>query len=128
MQVRAMLRQLVLLSTIFTAQAGKNLHLIFFNWRFSHVLQFLLIRNLGLARHPCLRECNPSTLPMTCHFDLTIEPYQTLSKACHACAYGNVTDCAREDCIYGDGIVRPITVVNRQMPGPPIRVNFLFKI
>jgi len=53
MQVRAMLRQLVLLSTIFTAQAGKNLHLIFFNWRFSHVLQFLLIRNLMVIYRAC---------------------------------------------------------------------------
>jgi hypothetical protein len=41
MQVRAMLRQLVLLSTIFTAQAGKNLHLIFL------IGVFLICRNFG---------------------------------------------------------------------------------
>jgi len=59
---------------------------------------------------------------MTCHFDFKVEPYQTLSKACYACAYNTTADCAREDCIYGDGVVRPITVVNRELPGPAIRV------
>ncbi|XP_059481594.1 uncharacterized protein LOC132200266 [Neocloeon triangulifer] len=73
-------------------------------------------------KHPCLRSCDPSTLPMTCHYDFQVELYQTLSKACFACAFGNASDCFRDDCIFGDGISRPVVVVNRKLPGPEIRV------
>jgi len=59
---------------------------------------------------------------MTCHFEFQVENYQTLGKACHACAFGNTTDCSREDCIFADGVTRPVIVVNRELPGPQIRV------
>lgn len=54
-------------------------------------------------------------------YDFTLETYSTLSRACYNCP-NNYTDCLREDCIPGDGIVKTIETVNRQFPGPYIQV------
>lgn len=72
-------------------------------------------------RHPCDRKCIEGEAPMICKYHFTVEWYQILSKACYDCPY-NQTDCGRLHCITGDGIKRPVLVVNRQMPGPAIEV------
>lgn len=70
--------------------------------------------------HPCMRTC-VSGEKMTCHYNFTVEWYQTLSKACFECPF-NLTDCYREDCVAADGKVRAVLSINRQIPGPSIRV------
>ncbi|XP_002067090.2 L-ascorbate oxidase [Drosophila willistoni] len=72
-------------------------------------------------QHPCVRECQVNGEPMTCHYTFVVEWYQTFSKACYDCPL-NLTDCARQHCVMGDGLERGITVVNRMMPGPAIEV------
>lgn len=44
-----------------------------------------------------------------------------MSKACYNCPY-NLTDCYRPDCIATDGVKRPLTVINRMLPGPNVEV------
>ncbi|XP_065347467.1 uncharacterized protein LOC135944434 isoform X1 [Cloeon dipterum] len=96
---------------------------------FSAILAFYAVSAFAAKdSHPCRRSCNNSTQPMTCYYNFEVEPYQTLSKACYACAFGNVTDCMRQDCVAGDGVARLIAVVNRQLPGPEIRVCYGDKI
>lgn len=73
------------------------------------------------SKHPCKRPCNSKEPPMECRYKFAVESYQTMSKACFDCPK-NLTDCFRPHCITADGIPRPITVVNRQMPGPAIEV------
>ncbi|XP_076471477.1 uncharacterized protein LOC143301231 [Babylonia areolata] len=72
------------------------------------------------AVHPCRRQCVSGEV-MTCHYNFTLEWYRTLNKACYDCPF-NVTDCYREECIAGDGKVRLVLAVNRQVPGPAIEV------
>lgn len=62
---------------------------------------------------------------MDCHYHFEVEWYQSMSKACFNCPY-NITDCDRIDCIIGDGVSRPLTVVNRKMPGPSVEVSLFF--
>ncbi|KAI5644659.1 multicopper oxidase domain-containing protein [Phthorimaea operculella] len=76
---------------------------------------------LKTEEHPCKRECKEGEEPMICFYHFNLEHYQTMSKACFNCPY-NSTDCTRPDCIPADGMNRPITVVNRKMPGPSIEV------
>lgn len=47
--------------------------------------------------------------------------YSTLGRACYYCPY-NYTDCLRENCIFADGKLKSIEVVNKLLPGPPIQV------
>ncbi|KAK7098255.1 uncharacterized protein [Littorina saxatilis] len=74
----------------------------------------------GTSENPCLRPCVAGKT-MTCQFNFTLEWYRTLSKACYDCPF-NVTDCYREECIAGDGKIRAVLAINRQVPGPPIEV------
>lgn len=85
-------------------------------------LEFIL-KIICLERHPCSRDCSAETqTPMTCGYNFTIEEFWVLSTACKSCP--NVTDdCSLPDCIPADGVKRSVTVVNRMLPGPPIRVN-----
>ena len=53
---------------------------------------------------------------MTCQYDWKIEWYSVLSKACLNCPL-NITSCENKECIAGNGLVRPILTVNRQLPG-----------
>lgn len=72
-------------------------------------------------KHPCRRECKEAER-MKCHYTFKLEGYTTMSKACYNCP-NNITDCFRPHCIPTDGIKRPISVINRQLPGPSIEVN-----
>ena len=56
---------------------------------------------------------------MTCKYEWTVEWYSVLSKACHNCPM-NITDCFSKDCVFANGVDRPIVTVNRQLPGPAI--------
>lgn len=71
-------------------------------------------------RHPCNRQCRANE-PMICSYDFQVEHYQTMSKACYECPF-SLNDCGLKDCVAADGVKRPITVVNRQFPGPSIEV------
>jgi len=71
--------------------------------------------------HPCNRKCVLGEPPKLCTYHFKVEWYQTLSKACYDCPY-NRTDCGRHHCVPGDGVKRPILVVNRQIPGPAVEV------
>ena len=75
------------------------------------------------SKHPCKRPCKFGEAPMECRYKFIVESYHTMSKACYDCPR-NITDCYRPHCITADGKERPITVVNRQMPGPSIEVTF----
>lgn len=75
------------------------------------------------GEHPCQRECKEGDEPMICYYHFSLELYMTMSKACFDCPY-NETDCDRIDCIPADGISRPLTVINRKMPGPSIEVRY----
>lgn len=44
------------------------------------------------------------------------------SRACRECARGNLQDCVKAQCVTGDGTVRGVMSINRQVPGPPIHV------
>lgn len=72
--------------------------------------------------HPCVRTCQDDGEPMVCQYRFVVESYQTLSRACYACAEGNVTDCLREHCVTANGFSRNIKTVNRGIPGPAIQV------
>ncbi|KOB77132.1 Laccase 1 [Operophtera brumata] len=80
--------------------------------------------SIGMPRdgknHPCYRECNAAAA-MTCYYRFHVEWYYSMSKACKECPY-NATHCGYPDCVPANGIGRPITVVNRKMPGPSIQV------
>lgn len=77
------------------------------------------------ADHPCYRKCE-SGKTMECIYKFEIEWYQSMSKACYDCPF-NATDCDRLDCIAADGVSRPLTVINRKMPGPSVQVGeFVF--
>lgn len=73
------------------------------------------------ADHPCYRKCE-SGKTMECIYKFEIEWYQSMSKACYDCPF-NATDCDRLDCIAADGVSRPLTVINRKMPGPSVQVR-----
>ncbi|XP_045506939.1 laccase-4-like isoform X1 [Colias croceus] len=87
----------------------------------AHVQYDEVTGELISGEHPCLRECKEGEEPMICYYHFNLEWYQTMSKACYDCPY-NETDCDRIDCIPADGMSRPLTVVNRKMPGPAIEV------
>ena len=71
--------------------------------------------------HECVRTCSANTLPKTCEYHFTVEPYHTLTKACFDCPF-NQTDCFRPHCVPAQGTERSVVVVNRMMPGPSIQV------
>ena len=73
-------------------------------------------------KHPCARICKEGEPPMVCKYRFELEWYYTMSKACYNCPL-HLEDCSRKDCIVGDGVRRPIIVVNRQMPGPSVEVS-----
>ncbi|XP_076174595.1 uncharacterized protein LOC143150301 [Ptiloglossa arizonensis] len=79
------------------------------------------VDELDWREHPCRRDCKDGAPPMECNYVFKLEAYRTMSRACYECP-SNITDCFRLHCIPADGIERPILVVNRQMPGPPIEV------
>lgn len=72
----------------------------------------------------CARECGVETV--TCRYDLTLEWFHTMSKACYSCPR-NLTDCFRPHCIHSDGVQRTVAVINRSLPGPLIQVKLLKK-
>ncbi|KOB77130.1 Laccase 1 [Operophtera brumata] len=80
--------------------------------------------SIGMPRdgknHPCYRECNATTPVKACYYRFHVEWYYSMSKACKECPY-NATHCGYPDCVPANGIGRPITVVNRKMPGPSIQ-------
>lgn len=61
---------------------------------------------------------------MVCRYNFELEWYEAMSKACFDCPF-NITDCDRKDCIPADGMGRPLTVINRKMPGPSVEVGFI---
>jgi hypothetical protein len=73
-------------------------------------------------KHPCARICKEGAPPMVCKYRFELEWYYTMSKACYNCPL-HLEDCSRKDCVVGDGVRRPILVVNRQMPGPSVEVS-----
>lgn len=73
-------------------------------------------------KHPCARICKEGVPPMVCKYRFELEWYYTMSKACYNCPL-HLEDCSRKDCVVGDGVRRPIVVVNRQMPGPSVEVS-----
>lgn len=73
-------------------------------------------------KHPCARICKEGAPPMVCKYRFELEWYYTMSKACYNCPL-DLEDCSRKDCVVGDGVRRPIVVVNRQMPGPSVEVS-----
>ncbi|CAK1547706.1 unnamed protein product [Leptosia nina] len=87
----------------------------------THVQYDEVTGELISGDHPCLRDCKEGEEPMICYYHFSLELYMTMSKACYDCPY-NETDCDRIDCIPADGISRPLTVINRKMPGPAIEV------
>ncbi|XP_043252870.1 laccase-1-like [Colletes gigas] len=80
-----------------------------------------IVDEINWREHPCRRDCKDGAPSMECNYVFKLETYNTMSKACYDCPF-NITDCSRMHCIPADGIGRPILVVNRQMPGPPIEV------
>lgn len=58
---------------------------------------------------------------MKCEYEWHIEWYQVLSKACLSCPF-NLTHCSQKDCVPANGVMRPIMVINRMLPGPSIQV------
>nr|BAJ06131.1 laccase 1 isoform S [Nephotettix cincticeps] len=74
----------------------------------------------SVDQHPCNRACVEGE-HMTCYYKFTIEKYFAMGKACYDCPR-NLTDCYREDCVSLDGKARPITTVNRRIPGPSVEV------
>ncbi|XP_047510342.1 laccase-like [Pieris napi] len=87
----------------------------------THVQYDEVTGELISGEHPCQRDCVEGGEPMICYYHFSLELYMTMSKACFDCPY-NETDCDRIDCIPADGISRPLTVINRRMPGPAIEV------
>lgn len=73
-------------------------------------------------KHPCARTCKEGSPPMVCRYKFELEWYYTMSKACYNCPV-HLDDCNRKDCVVGDGVRRPVVVVNRQMPGPSVEVS-----
>jgi hypothetical protein len=73
-------------------------------------------------KHPCARICKEGAPPMVCRYKFELEWYYTMSKACYNCPL-HLEDCSRKHCVVGDGVRRPIIVVNRQMPGPSVEVS-----
>ncbi|XP_050711720.1 uncharacterized protein LOC126995868 isoform X4 [Eriocheir sinensis] len=72
------------------------------------------------ANHPCQRPCVAGD-NRTCLYEFHMQTYHTLSRACYDCPQ-NLTDCSRKECIPGDGVSRPLVVVNRELPGPSLQV------
>lgn len=58
---------------------------------------------------------------MICKYNWTIEWYTVLGKACLDCPT-NMTNCYNEHCITANGVHRPVMVINRMLPGPPVIV------
>ncbi len=48
------------------------------------------------------------------------------SRDCLNCNATNHNDCFRSKCITADGHTRPVSVVNRMLPGPVIILNYSF--
>lgn len=103
--------QFILTETVITAHG--------YNWDDDLIAK--IPDEVDWSKHPCKRPCNSKEPLMECRYKFAVESYQTMSKACFDCPK-NLTDCFRPHCITADGIPRPITVVNRQMPGPAIEV------
>lgn len=58
---------------------------------------------------------------MTCYYNWTLENYLTMGKSCYNCPL-NLRDCNNLDCIPANGLIRMITVINRQLPGPTVAI------
>ena len=72
-------------------------------------------------KHICNRPCNSLTTKMICDYKWHVERYLTMSDACMNCPF-NLTHCNLPNCIAANGLRRPITVINRALPGPGIFV------
>ncbi|NP_001155158.1 venom laccase precursor [Nasonia vitripennis] len=87
-------------------------------------LQLCMLLNITVAindDHPCHRECNDDTVPMTCHYNFILDMYSSMSKACADCPF-NLTDCFNPGCIPAEGKRKALYLVNQQLPGPAILV------
>jgi FtsP/CotA-like multicopper oxidase with cupredoxin domain len=58
---------------------------------------------------------------MTCEYEWKIEWDTTMSFACGNCPF-NLTDCSNKNCMAANGVVRPVMVANKMLPGPQINV------
>ncbi|KAF5298038.1 hypothetical protein FQR65_LT09849 [Abscondita terminalis] len=67
----------------------------------------------------CDRLCYVRQTPKICYYRFVIEHYTTVSGACDLCSRNATNNC---QCILGDGVERTIIAVNRQLPGPDIRL------
>ncbi|XP_069675441.1 uncharacterized protein [Periplaneta americana] len=75
----------------------------------------------------CTRECTKDSLPRLCHYQFSLENYNTLSLACQNCTR-NISQCYNPQCVAADGYKRGILTVNRMLPGPSIQVCYGDKI
>ncbi|KAG1687825.1 Laccase-2 [Nymphon striatum] len=71
--------------------------------------------------HMCDRECVEGVPPKICHYYFKVEDYQSFSRACYDCPFLK-EDCSRPHCVHAAGVVRPLTVINRMLPGPKVQV------
>ncbi|XP_067950161.1 uncharacterized protein [Watersipora subatra] len=78
-------------------------------------------RSKAFDQSGCDRNCDADPVAKTCEFELKIETYTTMSKACYQCP-ATLSDCNRPHCAVADGFARQIYTVNRQLPSPAIRV------
>ncbi|KAK7871877.1 hypothetical protein R5R35_006458 [Gryllus longicercus] len=69
----------------------------------------------------CERPCHPLMWPMICRVKMTVELYQSMSRACGDCP-SNSSDCFQRGCVPADGFARGLLTVDRQLPGPTINV------
>ncbi|KAF5298037.1 hypothetical protein FQR65_LT09848 [Abscondita terminalis] len=67
----------------------------------------------------CDRLCYERQTPKICYYRFVIEHYTTVSGACDLCSRNATNNC---QCILADGVERTIIAVNRQLPGPGIRL------
>ncbi|KAK9307808.1 hypothetical protein QLX08_002035 [Tetragonisca angustula] len=63
----------------------------------------------------CARDCRDNEEPKDCYYRFHIEFYTTVGPACNYTAF-------LDQCIIGDGFEKTLIPINRQLPGPLIKV------
>ncbi|CAD1479323.1 unnamed protein product, partial [Heterotrigona itama] len=63
----------------------------------------------------CARDCRDNGEPKDCYYHFHIEFYTTEGPACNSSAF-------LDQCIIGDGFEKTLIPINRQLPGPLIKV------
>ncbi|XP_066994431.1 uncharacterized protein [Anabrus simplex] len=78
-----------------------------------------LLHTKGGAEHPCYRACDG--IPQTCTYNFTVREVVTMSSKCGRCPYVR-ENCFNAGCITAGGYVRPVSVINNELPGTSIQV------